>query len=263
MNIHEYLNQTEEKPLENIVENGGYTSIFRKIACIGDSLSSGEFQIINPRDNKAMGIDDYEHSWGKYLGRMAGSEIYNFSRGGMTAKEYAVSFSNEMGLYRSSLAADAYVIALGFNDLLNKNMTVGSVDDINREKPEDHTDSFAGYLGEIILKYRKISPGAKFFLVTIPHSPRAEVQLKAVADHRKLMYDLADFFDNTYVLDMNKYAPEFGSEFREKYMMRGHMTATGYRLFAVMVGSYIDYIVRKDPREFKYVGLSGYEYVKE
>ena len=52
MNIHEYLNQTEEKPLENIVENGGYTSIFRKIACIGDSLSSGEFQIIKKKTCK-------------------------------------------------------------------------------------------------------------------------------------------------------------------------------------------------------------------
>ena len=263
MNIYEYMNKREECPLDNITENGGYTSIFRKIACIGDSLSSGEFQIINPRDNKPMGIDDYDHSWGKYLGRMAGVEVYNFSRGGMTAKEYAVSFSNEMGLYRPSLAADAYIIALGFNDLLNKNMTVGSVADININDPEDHPESFAGYLGEIILKYRKISPDAKFFLVTIPHSPRAEVQLKAAKEHRELMYGLAELFDNTYVLDMNKYAPEFGAEFREKYMMRGHMTAMGYRLFAVMVGSYIDYIVRKDPREFKYVGLSGYEYVKE
>ena len=62
MNIHEYLNGKEEKPLDNVLESGGFTSVFGRIACIGDSLSSGELQIINPRDEKPMGIDDYDIS---------------------------------------------------------------------------------------------------------------------------------------------------------------------------------------------------------
>ena len=33
-----------EKPLENLVTDGGFTGIFRTIGCIGDSLSSGEFE---------------------------------------------------------------------------------------------------------------------------------------------------------------------------------------------------------------------------
>lgn len=33
-----------EKPLDNISVSGGYTSIFRTVCCIGDSLSSGEFE---------------------------------------------------------------------------------------------------------------------------------------------------------------------------------------------------------------------------
>ena len=38
-----------EKPLENLV--GGYsnTAIFRKIAFIGDSLSSGEFETVDEK----------------------------------------------------------------------------------------------------------------------------------------------------------------------------------------------------------------------
>ena len=31
-------------PLENFVYDGGYTSIFRTLCCIGDSLSSGEHE---------------------------------------------------------------------------------------------------------------------------------------------------------------------------------------------------------------------------
>lgn len=261
MNIHEYLNRKEEKPLDNILESGGYASVFGRIACIGDSLSSGELQIINPRDEKPMGIDDYEISFGQFLAKMIGSEVFNFSRGGMTAREYAVSFSNEMGLYRPRFAADAYIIALGVNDLVNKNLTVGGIEDINCEDPCDHPDSFAGYLGEIILKYRALSEGARFFLVTIPDAPRGDAQRKAVENHRELMYALAEKFDNTYVIDLNKYAPCFDAEFTRKYMLRGHMTAVGYRLMAVMINSYIDYIVRNDPEAFRDVGLSGYEYI--
>ena len=66
---------------------------------------------------------------------------------------------------------------------------------------------------------------------------------------------------NTYVIDLNKYAPCFDAEFTRKYMLRGHMTAVGYRLMAVMINSYIDYIVRNDPEAFRDVGLSGYEYI--
>ena len=35
----------DEKPLERLVESYSYTSVFRTMAFIGDSLSSGEFQL--------------------------------------------------------------------------------------------------------------------------------------------------------------------------------------------------------------------------
>ena len=58
-----------EKPLDKLAEDGGYTAIFRTIACVGDSLSSGEFQAVN-----SDGVDTYhdmfEYSWGQFLGRM-------------------------------------------------------------------------------------------------------------------------------------------------------------------------------------------------
>ena len=260
MNIDILLGNEEEKPLEKFPANGGFTRILRTIACIGDSLASGEIQIINPRTNSPMGIDSYEHSWGQYMARMTGSTVYNFSRGGMTAKEYATSFSNEMGLYRPSLAADAYIIALGVNDLVNKNLPVGETADICLDDENKCADSFAGWIGHIILRYKKIAPEAKFFLVTIPDAPRGEVQTKSVEAHRELMYSLSRLFDNTYVIDLNKYAPSYGEKFRDKFMLRGHMNAMGYLLSADMICSYIDYIIRHNAEDFMYVGLSGYEH---
>ena len=43
--IKAYFDENE-KPFDNIVEDGGFCKIFRTIACIGDSLSSGEFQVM-------------------------------------------------------------------------------------------------------------------------------------------------------------------------------------------------------------------------
>ena len=39
-----YDSPADEKPLENYAPDGGFASIFRTIAFVGDSLSSGEFE---------------------------------------------------------------------------------------------------------------------------------------------------------------------------------------------------------------------------
>ena len=44
MDIIKYYGNPDEKPLDNIVDDGGFAAIFRTIGCIGDSLSSGEFE---------------------------------------------------------------------------------------------------------------------------------------------------------------------------------------------------------------------------
>ena len=86
MNVLEYISLEEnEKPLDRIVTDGGFCSIFRTIACIGDSLSSGEFESKDESGNTRY-HDFYDYSWGQFLARSTGSKVYNFSRGGMTAK---------------------------------------------------------------------------------------------------------------------------------------------------------------------------------
>ena len=46
----------DEKPLDHIVEGYSYTSILRKIAFVGDSLSSGEFQ--STKEDGSQGFHD-------------------------------------------------------------------------------------------------------------------------------------------------------------------------------------------------------------
>ena len=90
--------RTDELPLDNLLENGGYTNIFPTIACIGDSLSSGEFEYVDPNNNRFF-IDKFEFSWGQYIAKMTGNKVYNFSRGGMSAKEYMESFGQNNNLF--------------------------------------------------------------------------------------------------------------------------------------------------------------------
>lgn len=158
-----YCINPEEKPLENLVEGGGFVRIFRRIAFVGDSLSAGEFESVN-QQGKSKGYDLYEYSWGQYIARMCGCTGYNFSRGGMTAREYCKSFAAKNGFWDKEKACQAYVIALGVNDILNAHREIGSVQDIDLQNYANNKPTFMGHYGQIIQNIRKFSPTQSFSL---------------------------------------------------------------------------------------------------
>ncbi len=249
MNWETFLYDKTEQPLDRLVEGYSRTSVFRTIGFIGDSLSSGEFE--TRTGGNAHYFDLYEYSWGQYIARKNGLTAYNFSRGGMTAKEYLDSFAEEQGFRDVNKACQAYVIALGVNDLFNRGMALGSIEDADTKR-----DTFARYYAEIIRLYKGIQPDAAFFLVTIPKSddPVTNAIIPALAD---LLYDMAAYFDNCYVIDLYKYGPVYDARFREEFYLHGHMNPSGYILTAQMVDSYIDYIVRHNPDKFRTAGFIG------
>lgn len=141
---------TFDRPFEQKPYGGGSCAIFRKIACVGDSLASGELEIV--RGEERSYLDLYDYSWGQFLGRMTGAKVYNFSRGGMSASEYMGGWAEENGCFDEEKKCQAYVIALGVNDLLNMGQEVGGVADIGGDKK-----TFARYYSEIVLRYKKSS----------------------------------------------------------------------------------------------------------
>lgn len=258
MNIHDIITPNGERPLDHIVNDGGFCGIFKSIACIGDSFASGEFQSL--RADGIMGHHDmYEYSWGQCISRILNCKAYNFSMGGMTAKKYYESFADAHGFFDKELIAQCYIIALGYNDLINADMPIGACKDfdcVNISFLSKDEQSFAYYLSKIILKYKEISPKAKFFFMTMPREAgdTPEIVEKKNA-HAKLLHSLTDIFSNSYVLDFRKYAPEYDEEFKEKFFLYGHMNACGYLLTAKMVISYIDYIIRNNIGDFKNVSF--------
>lgn len=247
MDIKEFFNESE-KPLEHLVSDGGFTKIFRTIGCIGDSLSSGEFESCD-KDGKKGYHDMYEYSWGQFIARTCGSTVYNFSRGGMCS-DWFMTDAPKWGWFDYAKRAQAYIFALGVNDLYGKKLPVGTPDD----RIDDNT--FAGWYIEIIRRYKEIQPQAKFFLMTMVHT--GDKDTDAVADaHAELLYKIAEKFDNTYVIDLCKYGPVYDDFFKSKFYLHGHLNPMGYELTARMVMSYIDYIIRHNMSDFKRTGLIG------
>lgn len=243
-----------EKPLDNLVGSYSNTAIFRRIAFIGDSLSSGEFETVDENGNRGY-HDLYEYSWGQYIARSNGLTAYNFSRGGMTAKWYLDSFADEHDLWNKDKACQAYVIALGVNDICNANMKIGDEQDICATDFADERP-FISYYAEIVRRYKQISPDAKFFFVTMPQDTVWRDQSK-VEGIRDALYALAKHFDNSYVIDLYAYGPVYDEEFRKKYFLHGHMNPMGYIFTAKLIDSYIDYIIRTNPSDFNNVAFIG------
>lgn len=255
MSWKEELFDKAEKPLDRLVDSYSNTAIFRTMAFVGDSLSSGEFEFCD-ENNHHQYYDFYEYSWGQHIARKNGLKAYNFSRGGMTAKEYCESFADNMRFWDPQFACQCYIIALGVNDIHNAGQEIGTVDGICREDYTKNAKNFIGYYAQIIQRLKTIQPRAKFFLMTMPKETSRRVQEKTVA-HRKALYELAEFFDNTYVIDLYEYAPVYDDEFKKKFFMGGHMNPMGYVLTAHIAASYIDYIIRHNPEDFKEVGYIG------
>ena len=252
MDLEKLLYSPDEKPLDRIVYDGGYARVFRTIGCIGDSLSSGEHES-RDRDGNA-GYHDYDdYSWGQYMARNAGIKVYNFSRGGMSAKWFVESYAEECGVWTEEKKCQAYILALGVNDMYTKQVELGEVSDIDIENPENNKKTFAGYYGAIIQKLKTKQPDAKIFLMTFPNG----VENLNGDEHAALLEDLAKIFSNTYVINLRKYSPVYDSEFKKKFFVGGHMNAAGYILTAQMVTSYIDYIVRHNFTDFAQVGFIG------
>lgn len=256
----EYFSASEnEKPLDTLVTDGGYCGVLRTIACVGDSLSSGEFES-KDADGKTCYHDYYDYSWGQYLARMAGCTVHNFSRGGMSAKWYLDSFADQNDLWNPKKAAQAYIFALGVNDIYYTDIEFGSVDDIDLNDYNNNRETFVGCYAKIIQKYKEIQPKAKFFLMTLPRANHTAECNEKADRHAAVLYQMAEMFDNTYIIDLRKYGPVYDKEFSNLFYLGGHMNAMGYMFTAKLVASYIDYIIRHNMDDFRQIGFVGTPY---
>lgn len=245
--------------------NGSRIQIFRKIGCIGDSLSSGEFEYDNQGEKGYW--DCYEYSWGKYIERMTGISVTNFSRGGMTAfhmyqeADSRSSVNEDINhLFDPDNRKQAYIIALGVNDIKGqdnlKNLYGGRIgkasEDICLSDYHYNKESFVGWYAKIIQRLRQIQPDTKFFPVTMPR----EEEDNGEAEFAGTIADIAGTLPNCYVIDLYRNGPVYNREFRRKYF-DGHMNAMGYLFTAHLIMGEINRIIRENTEDFRHVQFIG------
>ena len=255
-------------PLSNIIRDGGMMNIFLNMGCIGDSLSSGEFEYDKYGEKGYW--DFYEYSWGKQIERITGIQVTNFSRGGLTAQGiYELADKRNCSdkedinhLFDADHAKQGYIIALGVNDI-NQIVrgdiyggVMGNVEtDICLEDYEQNAKTLVGYYAKIIQRLKTIQPDAKFFLVTMPDAPGMPKR----AEFADMIHQMAAKLTNCYVIDLYHDAPTYDGEFYDIYF-DGHMNCMGYLMTAYFMMTYIDWIIRHNPDDFRYVPFIGQPY---
>lgn len=288
----EKIRKITDDPLAEIRQDAGFTQIFRSWGFIGDSLSSGELVWTYERDKRPeddnFGIgqqhveydgeftaviekvsetqdkvtlkcyaDIYKCSWGQHLCRICGAEGYNFSYGGQSAKGWVndrkpigASKQNRTLAYAKLNPKDAYVIALGVNVEGTPN---GTISDIDLSNKDNNADTFAGNYGKIIQNLKEISNGCVIFVTTIPEDAPNYVEKNSI------IKGIANLFDKVYVIDLGNYVSKYHNpEFYAKYYMGGHMTASGYLYRAWEKVTYIDWLIRKNIKDFDLSEIIGY-----
>ena len=246
-------------PLSVIRKEAGLVNVFRRVGCIGDSLASGCCVYKNGQGVE-QGVDLYEFSWGQYLARMTGNTYYNFSRGGWSTRNWLAGDYGASLAFDGNHACDAYVIGLGQNDN-NQRIPVGTSADINMSDYSQNADTFYGNYGKIIQMIQARYPKAKIFVCTDPLDKTDSPENNG---YNTAIRTMATMFDNVYLLDLYTYGKEQfdynGANLLSINKRYAPFNAVGYYICALIIATYIDWIMRTNPTDFLEVEFINTDY---
>ncbi|MDD6436716.1 MAG: SGNH/GDSL hydrolase family protein [Prevotella sp.] len=252
-NTQSIVYNNEGGPLDTIHSTPGFTAIFSSWGFIGDSLCSGEMESLDNNGKKGY-HDMYNFSWGQFICRACGVEGYNFSHGGQTAKGWIEEAGERGWAFAKTHPKQAYIIAMGVNDFRLKYKTGDLSTDVNKTDYTKNAPTYAGYMAGIVQRIQSIQPRAKIFVVT---RPKEKAEGNDWDCYNEVVRQLPKYFKNIYVIDLYRYAPVYDKEFKDHYFVGGHMNVMGYQLTANMFMTYIDWIIRKNYKEFKQSAFIG------
>lgn len=209
---------------------GSDICIFKKILCIGDSLTEGFFN-----ENGGSRLVMPERSYPAQLAKLTGIEVSNYGYSGYTSVDWYNAYaSTDLSGY------DCCIIQLGVNDQLQN----VSQSDMNTA------------LTNIINKIESENYGIKIFVADItPGNGYLTTAMRSRSDMIKaFVNNLNDA--NVYLLDLWSYSHIDDSLAYDA----GHLSAYGYFKLAEDYKAYISWIINKNPLDFRYVQFIGTDY---
>ena len=143
---------------------------------------------------------------------------------------------------------------LGQNDK-NAGATIGTSADIDLSNYNNNANTYYGRYAKIIQKIKEVQPKAKIFVCTDP------LDLVEKAGYNNAVREIATMFDNVYLMDLFTYgAPLYISGLIGANKRYAHYNAVGYYLISLIMATYIDWIMRMYPEEFRQVEFIGTDY---
>ena len=200
---------------------------FRKILCIGDSLTEGAFDYKENGVTKEMLVP--ELSYPGQLASITGRETTNAGDSGETTKTWWELHQND-----DLSGHDACIIALGRNDYVPGRETT--------------SEERILYMTNIVNKVKTENPQIKIFISTMLNYYTGASADAVNADMRTIANTLTD----CYLVDISAYGKlVFGLD---NY---SHCTAIGYHKLAEYYFHYISYIMASNPSDFKNIQFIG------
>ena len=263
------LKVVQENPIDVVNREVGYASLFKSWGFIGDSLSSGTHEYFKDGASQSTNIDLYYYSWGQYICRLTGAEGYNFSEGGQTAKgwiegkhgweaDMTTEEQKRTWIGAKTNLKQVYTIALGENDhgkyaagyAATDIGTYDSTTDIDTNAP-----TYIGYIAGIIQRIKSVNSKAKFFVLTEPKFHGSNF-----SDYNEELRKLPQYFNDVYIVDLEKYQVEITPEWSSRYRLGFHLNALGYLYTAYIIMQCIDAIIRSHFSDFAQIAFIGTNY---
>lgn len=202
--------------------------VFKKILCIGDSLTEGAFEYNDGGTTQAFFVEGL--SYPSFLASITGRQTTNAGDSGETTVSwYSIHGQEDFSGH------DACIIALGRNDYANNN-NISSEDRITA-------------MTNIINKVKADNPQIPIFICnqlnyynTIPAATQVNTD----------MATLASTIDDCYLVDLFNYGVL--NMRRDAY---SHCTAIGYSKLARYIFNYVSYIIHMNYADFKTVQFVG------
>lgn len=232
------LNETNN----SVYQNKHTANIFRKVVCIGDSLTSGHMQNIL---TGAISARTEDYAYPRFMEKLSGNTYVNCGVSGNTVLSWQKGDGYTMAVNAGQ--TQAYLIRFMGNDQ-RSDMEVGTLADVN----SDTATTYYGGYGQIIRKMKAISPEAKFFICTDPRTGGRYPQFN------EAVRNIANYFDNVYCLDLLANHSLFGAPSFTGDLLANHYTATGYEQMAEIYYHLMSEVINNNPTEFQSVPFIPY-----
>lgn len=226
--------------------NGRDMSTFRKILCIGDSLTQGVFN----HSSGSGGLDTTGYSYPDILSIIAGRPTVNLGVASITSAGWYEQFANDERLS----GCDCAIIQLGVNDVESTLETTSRQAFIN-----------------IVNRLKELNTGIKIFIAGIINGTYYK---SGTSDENYYVKDqfIKSLYNELWVNDVDVYLidhAKFG-HLRDKYpndyqdrndnYNMGHLSAYGYNRLAQDYYNYIGWIMHENNVDFRKIQFIGTNY---